>query len=85
MTGGGTGVAGGAVTLIGCEAHGAQHNGIQGERVRLVDCNVTGNNLGGLAGDVGSYTLPRLDNTVCGTSQVLEQPPGTNWGVCSGD
>jgi hypothetical protein len=85
VSGGGTGVAGGAVRLVGCAANGAQHNGIQGESVKLIDCNVTGNNLSGLAGDVGSYTLPTLVNTVCGTSQVLEQPPGSSWGVCQGD
>ena len=84
-TGGGYGVAGGAVYLVDSEAHGAVYNGIQGERVRLVDSEVTGNNLGGVAADVGSLTLPKLINTVCGTSQVLEAPPGTSWGVCQND
>jgi hypothetical protein len=53
--------------------------GVFARRVRLTDSTVTGN----AQIDIRSRSLPRLENTTCGTS--VRDPDQTTWGVCAND
>jgi hypothetical protein len=59
--------------------------GIQAERVTVRGSTVTGNDSLGAGVDLGAFRRPRVVDSTCGKSQMLGQPLGTTWGVCTND
>ena len=86
-TGGGYGIiAPKRARVSGLTVHGASHYGVRARSVRLLDSDVTGNGTDPDDADISTERRPILVNTLCGTSRVLTDPPGTaTWGVCQND
>ena len=87
VTGGGYGIiAPKRARVSGLTIHGASYYGVRAGRVRLTDSNVSGNGTAPEDADIATERRPILVNSVCGTSRILTDPPGTfTWGVCQND
>ena len=77
-----------AVRRLRAEGLTATNNGEEGVRadrtLRLVDSTVVGNDAAGEGIDIEDGRAPRLENTTCGRSAMLEAP-ADDWNVCAGD